>query len=573
MDLHASRCVALRPGSWHPVAGVGVLWTARDGPARVLLEPGSEVVLDRLQRFDTVDGHRRHLAPLFAHPSRVDAALRAFAGRGILVDAADCLAGGAIEAAPAPLRAPLVAIRSHRRQAPLARLLDGLRAHEARFGVRRRFLVIDDTPEGDAGVAAAVDAARRGGLDVRLFAARARAAWLASLARRVPALDFGGPLRALLDPAIPGATGARSWNTALLFGAGTLLSLLDDDFHLPWRVRAPAAGIDLGGTARHRVGHHIAGIPEAEADFDVIGRAHELCGRGALSAVSAREGDLVGLTATDVGAWRRRRIGAVVTGTYGAYAWDSSVYANLAGASDAADGLWAEPFDAARLDADAVSFAVDRPTPVPYGGFTPVAMDLRDFAPFAATAGKADDVAFLHLLGAVRRAHCALEVPWLVGHAPSEPRPRRLRAEAPLLADANVLFGARVAHLAAGIDGHDAGVRWGALAALAAAACDDAEALASITARWRIAALSQVVDMARGALAQGDRAPPAWREHAHAVLAANQRALAGYDEAIAPLVAGLRTAMAQLAHGDGWAAAWSIAEREAEDWLAACADG
>ena len=560
--------IALRPGTWQPIPGVGVLWSADDGDARAWLEPGSEALLQGLQRFDRWESHRRRLAPLFADPARADAALRTLAARGLLVDAGACLAPAGAVSAAATARPPLVAIRSHRRPQALAGLLQGLQGHEARFGVRRRHLVIDDTPEGDPQVAEVVAAARHQGLLVRVFAARHRRDWLASIARRIPAWGAPSPLRALLDPSLPAATGARAWNVAVLFGAGSLLSLLDDDFHLPWRVRTPHAGVDLSGTARHRVSYPARGeAPEAAADFDVIERAHGLCGRRPLAALPVAEADVAGLTAAQVMDWRARRVGAVVSGTYGAYAWDSSVFLNLAVAPGADGGLWSEPFDEHRLEADAVSVAVDRPTLLHHGNFTPLAIDLRDFAPFAATAGKADDVAFLHLLGAVRKEHCALEVPWLIGHAPPEPRRRRATAEAPLIADANVLFGARVAHMATAIDGGDAASRWEALCALAGVLAGEGDdVLLAIARRWRQASLSQVVGLAHRALGQGAAAPAAWRQHAMRVLQANQQALAGADDGLGALLQGLRTAMSQLAQGGSWAALWSLAREEAAGW-------
>lgn len=575
MEAGTRGWTALRAGSWQTVAGVGVLWTADDGSVRAWLEPGSEVLLERLQCFDRLEAHRQRLAPLLADAASVDRVLQLLAARGLLVDAAECLApGGASEDGHPPARPPLIAIRAYRRAAGLARLLDGLRAHEAQFGRRWRYLVVDDTREGDPQVAAVVADARRQGLSARLLSAARREAWLDSIARRVPAFAPHGPLRPLLDPAFPAATGARAWNAALLFGAGGSLTLLDDDFHLPWRARTAGAGTELRGSARQRIAYHRdGGAPEPAASFDVLSAAHALCGQRPHDALPLAAEDAAGLTAAQLGAWRERRIGAVLTGTYGAYAWDSTVFLNLAAHAGAPDGLWAVPFDAARLEGDAVSVAVDRPTLLPHGGFTPVAIDLRELAPFASTVGKADDVAFLHLLGALRRRHCAVEMPWLVGHAPPEPRQRRRLAELPLVADPNVLFGARVAHLADGIDGGDPSARWDALCALArAVAGEDDAALGAIARRWRTATVSQVVMLARRALDSGRSAPAPWREHATRVLHANQQALVGADPALAGLVDGLRTAMAQLAQGAAWADLWSLAQAEAGAWYEALGD-
>lgn len=569
--LDGQSWLALRPGSWLPVQGIGVLWSADDGDTRVWLEPGSEAVLQSLQRFDRWESHRLRLAPLLADPARAEGALRALASRGLLMDAAACLASVDERPTAAPSQPPLVAIRSHRRPRALARLLQGLRDHEARFGARRRHLVIDDTPEGDPQVAEVVAAERRQGLLVRVLSARHRRDWLTAIARRIPAWGAPGPLRALLDPCLAASTGARAWNAAVLFGAGATLTLLDDDFHLPWRARAPNPGIELSGSARTNIRYHIRGEPpEPAADFDVIEHAHRLCGRSPHEAGAACADDVAGLTAAQVLDWRARRVGAVISGTYGAYAWDSSVFINLAAALAPDGTLWTEPFDERRLEADAVSVAVDRPTLLHHGNFTPLALDLGEFAPFASTVGKADDVAFLHLLGAVRARHCVVEVPWLVGHAPPEPRRRRAAAESPLIADPNVLFGARVAHVAMSIEGGEPASRWKALCGMADAMANaDDDTLLSVARRWRMATLAQVVGMANRALTQCTTAPPAWREHATRILEANQLALTGADDGLGVLVQGLRTAMTQLAHGDAWAAVWSLAEREAAEWYEA----
>jgi hypothetical protein len=548
------------------VAGTGVCWSSDDDRRQVWLEPGSEGVLERLERFDTIDRHRQRLLPLFGESARVDAALGMLEARGLLVEAAQLLAPPPAHPPPAARRAPLVAIRAHRRPAALSRLLDGLLAHERRHGVARRHLVIDDTPAGDPAVAAIVAAAQDAGLGVRLFAARERGRWLAAIAQRIPEWRTQGPLRALLDPSIPAATGARAWNTALLFAAGARLALLDDDFHLPWRARAARPGVELGGAAHSRAVYPQGGAAEPELERDALADGFALLGRSAYAAAPPRAEDVAGLAAAQVADWRDRRVGAVITGTYGAYAWDSTVFLNLAARAGVPGGLWAEPFDPARLDGDAVGLAVDRPTLLRAGGFTPLALDLEDFAPFAATAGKADDTAFLHLLDAVRPGHCALELPWLVGHAPPEPRPRRARAEAPLLADANVLFGARVAHLGMGIDTRDPQRRWSALCALAdGLAAEDDIALARIARRWRAATLAQVVGLARSALEHGAGAPAEWRRHVERVLEANQRALA--EPEVGALLPGFRLGLSQLARGAAWAELWSLARRESEAWL------
>lgn len=569
MEADGPRLIALRPGAWQAVAGVGVLWTSHDGRRRAWLEPGSEALLERLQRFDRAEAHVQRLAPLFAQPARAAAALDAVASRGLLLDAAEALAPVEATVAAPARRPPLLAIRTSRRPAGLARVLEGLLAHQREHGGDWRCLVVDDAPDEDPRVADAVHAARRAGLGVRLLGASQRAAWLASIARRLPQWAAPGPLRGLLDPRIPASTGARAWNAALLFGAGGTLSVLDDDFHLPWRVREPLPGVDLRGTAQARIAYHRdAEVPEPPASFDVLARAHALCGRDAVAELAVRPADLAGLTAAQVEDCRRRRIGAVVTGTYGAYAWDSAVYLNLSPLPAARAALWAEPFDERRLDADAISLAVDRAAIVHHGLFTPIALDLTGFTPFAATAGKADDVAFLRLFAAVQPHHCAVDLPWLVGHQPPEPRQRRARAEAPLIADPNLVFAARAAQMAAAIDGGDARHRWAALGAMASALLDGDDAqIAAIARNWRIGSLAHVVGMAHHALEQaGPAAPTAWREHARRVLAANQQALSSTDDGVDLLARGLREAMSQLADGDAWAALWSLAESEAPDW-------
>jgi len=140
---------------------------------------------------------------------------------------------------PAPLEK--VFIRTCNRPASLRRLLDSLAANEAEFGNRYRYIVVDDSSSTDARQdnAAAVTACAAAGLGVGYYGTAEQQQLTSQLLETFSSQRDS--LRWLLsgDSTAAGQSYGRSWNHALLLGAGQRIVIMDDDtvckaYHSPY---------------------------------------------------------------------------------------------------------------------------------------------------------------------------------------------------------------------------------------------------------------------------------------------------------------------------------------------------
>ncbi len=560
--------IALRPGLVRGHGPHGVSYAARDTRRHLLLEPGMDLVMQALRPFQT----RAQALTAIARATgigetRAAAVLSLLDNARLLVTPDDVRA----KSSSTPTRGtPLICVRAYRRPASLHRLLNSLHDHLRRFDTPAEVLIIDDDPRVDPVIADEARAfARASGRVVALLDAPARRQWLDALA-----VNDDPALTNLLDSErAASANGARSWNAALLMGAGGVISLLDDDYALPLaELGAPTRRVELRrATSRYlRFHDDPASLPTRPASEDWYARALSWAGANAaevLEAFAPTTADFAGVLAEDVAALAEQRVAACVTGTWGANPWDSTVYHNMPNAPALRD-LWREPFALARLNGDAIEQGACEPTFVRSAGFTPLALDARELLPFAAPHGKAYDLGFHQWLHALHPRAIALELPVALGHVPPETHDRLAVSRQALIADANVYLGARVATAAEVLVARDPLSRLRALAAICAEhAASDESTLRESVREWHDGHVCALLVLLRGALAMGgERAPAPWRDHVRAIIAANDAALAAEawpSERLRPF----RDALDTCARGaEAWAATWERARNDNARW-------
>lgn len=225
--------VASRGGACWPASNDQFLWVSADRRRSVLLGRAEAVLWQMALTFQSRDALLVAAQQRQSMPPSVAASAFARLQELDLLVTPMAMIGDASSLPPPP--APVVAVRTYRRPQALARLLDSALAMQQRGAPARPWLVIDDARnDADAEENQGVVAARaRLGLDLMYLGPAQRSAALASLA--------GGDdarLSLLLDPAVLAtASGARSWNWAMLLTAGGTASMIDDDCFLP--VRRP----------------------------------------------------------------------------------------------------------------------------------------------------------------------------------------------------------------------------------------------------------------------------------------------------------------------------------------------
>ena len=219
-----------------------------------------------------------------------------------------------------------------------------------------------------------------------------------------------------------------------------------------------------------------------------------------------------------------------------------------------------EPFELARLQGDRLWQGVTVPRLTSNAAYTPFLIDNRELVPFAPTAGRADDTAFLGVLSAIAPDSSFAMLPMLIGHAPVDHRDRLDAMFRELLIDGNTFLSGFAHQVSPQLRGRDRGARLRAIAALAAnaLACNEADWQADVTA-WR----NRVVASALEALAQslklaGTSAPAEWCQAINRADAVNRAALS--TAAPAALVAGSRCAFEQLSNAaEAWTGWWAEA--------------
>lgn len=520
-------------------------------------------LLPRLILMETIDAHSAALSRALNAPAdAVAAALRRLQSRGLVWTLDQFL--GADQADAAALPDPLVAIRTRGRPVALAALFDSLLEDERRFGVVRRYLVIDDAPASarDPQVAnAVVRFARASGSEVRLLDAGNRARLVG---------DLPPSLRGLLDADVrDGPSGARAWNLALLCGAGGTVGLLDDDFRFPlrspsWALAAldPATGPESATRWLDERDLALQGLqpipdePYARLRSYLGKSSGELVASFGLDQAVARRQPV----ATLPGRFGPRRASVVGVGVHGVLNEDTVVHV-LAGDPASRAALVRAPFEAQRLRGESVWRGVLAPRLMAVGVFTPLLIDARSLRPPTLPHGKADDSLFLALLPALDPGAGYLGLPASIGHVDAAPRNRVARTREPDREDICGWLASLVAYSIATLPSPANDGRRKVLSArlTALAGADDHElTLCHLDLRdRRLAALVTRLRHSRAEL--GASAPPELANLLDESAAANERLL--FERQIpGARIAAMREACAALAEAlDAWPELWASA--------------
>ena len=559
--------VASRGGACWPASNDQFLWVSTDRRRSVLLGRAEAVLWQMALTFQSRDALLVAAQQRQSMPPSVAASAFARLQELDLLVTPMAMIGDASSLPPPP--APVVAVRTYRRPQALARLLDSALAMQQRGAPARPWLVIDDARnDADAEENQGVVAARaRLGLDLMYLGPAQRSAALASLA--------GGDdarLSLLLDPAVLAtASGARSWNWAMLLTAGGTASMIDDDCFLP--VRRPESWQRAWSmqNASANEGRFFDGpMPLLqEMQEDPWEEALAVLGQSP-GALARRDGlavhQVAGKTLEQLSSWQAgRRVAAVIAGIHGGHVFNSALYLNIADAHSLRDLLRA-PFALQRLQGDALWQGVSMPRLTSSAVYTPFLIDNRELLPCTPTAARADDTVFLGLLSALAPDSSYAMLPMLVGHAPVEHRDRLDAMFRDLLVDGNTHLSSQAHQIAAHLPGRTREARFAAIAAWAdAAASHDAADWQVEVSVWR----DRVIAGALDALEQSKRlagadAPDEWRQVIERAMAVN-RATIG-QPAPESLVAEARACCTQLATtASAWQAWWSDA---AAGWAA-----
>lgn len=562
--MQQNELIAAPPGRVLRLAADRHRWCVDGERALADVDPLEAALLPRLALFETADAHAQALSRILSAPTEaVAAALRRLWNRGLLWSLDDALGvdGAARSALP---KEPLIAIRTRGRPAALAALLGSLLDDERRFGVERRYLVIDDAPSlaRDPAVVDAVGRfARSSASEVRLLDASHRDRLLGGLPPRV---------RELLDSdLIDRPSGARAWNLALLCGAGGAVALLDDDFRFPLRAaRWAEAVLDPATDAAYATRWLDGRAPEelglesmTDEPFGWLGSllgasAGLLAERWGVDRAAARRRTV----AMVPGRFGPRRVGAVGVGVHGALNEDTIVHV-LAGDPVSRAALLAAPFDPRRLACDSIWRGVLAPRLMAVGVFTPLMIDATTMRPPTIPHGKADDSLFLALMPALDPGVGYLALPASIGHVDAAPRDRIAWTLAPGHEDPLAWLASSIAHAVPSLPTADgAGRRKVLVAMLAALAGADDGELALRVCEWRDRRLPALIARLREARADaGSDAPRELSALLDAVIAAHERWLFGREVA-ADFIATLRDACAALAGAiEVWPQLWDEA--------------
>lgn len=402
------------------------------------------MALDLCREFRTLDEHaatiRQRVPGLADKGDAVQRVLQSLIGKGLLVE--DRAFGERLTAAQ-PVSLPdlrAVFIRACDRPAQLGALLDSLAADEARHGLRRRYVVLDDSRDDglarrNAELIARFNSAA-GGRAVHVDSTRWRK-WVAGVERAVPA-QASGVRHALLRDTGSGAGfgGGRACNVAALLGAGARYALLDEDFQLPLK-RAPGwrPGFELFGGSEMPV-HFYPDVATALADgeeltVDPFAEQLQWCGQ-ALGAVlgsrpefGAPRHALAGLAPSRIGALRAdARVIATCNGHRGSSGTARSDWLFLLDRASR-EVFWRDRDSYLRnLEATAVWSGPSMPRVIEQGHFTPFLLDGTRLLPPTAPSGRSEDLLFGMLCRVADPSSVVLHTPYAIGHVQERARRR-----------------------------------------------------------------------------------------------------------------------------------------------------
>ncbi len=514
------------------------------------------------------------------------AAAQGFAPRAELLERCRRQAGAAApdagELLPAsaemqPLPDPVVAVRTCGRPEALRRLLQSIAAFERGSGSQREFIVIDDSLEPDSNRAARASAeefARQVSAPVRFLASAAAGSVLDRIAAAAgidPSLGLAG----LLDPRRRGgvATGATTWNWAVLLSAGNTLSILDDDVVFPLRAAAGS-----------RDEFELSNSLEPETHFfdeaDACGRLPAV-GADPFAYAARYVGQAPGALLQRDGVLERSaysrpihcvshlranaRVAAAFTGSYASIAFNSSVYFNT-GNLQTLDHLLRPRYRHDRLEGDNVWQGVRHPRIVPRSVVTPLLLDNRTLRPFTGSCGREDDTLFLHLTKAIDPDALFVFMPAAIGHYPVDARNRIARSVEAAITDTNNFLVACTNDILPLLRSGDASHRLGLIGRYyAELALASDLTLSEAVLAWRDALYAGIVARLSTVLAQRPQAPPQWRNYAEQVIGANRAAL-GARQLAPEYLEVIRSALRQAASAsEFWPNLWRCCAQQRFD--------
>jgi len=498
--------------------------------------------LDLAREFRPLQQHAAHIAErlegLKGKHQAVQRVLESLVKRGLLVSDADFLRRFE---SPAPsLLAPVagVFIRACDRPAQVEALLASLLAYERRFAPGRRYVLIDDSLQGEA--------AREHARLLREFGAASACAtvhvtrerWQTiaqTLERALP--EHAVALRALLTREPGDATlrgGGIGRNLITLLAAGQRYVLLDDDFQFPLRRHpdyAPGLCADARGFGVRTFAARSAALSAgSEMASDPVAAHLAACGASLAEAMRGIEGcrlgraELLGLAPSRARALRpESRISLTSNGHRGASGSASLSWlymlapAERAGLVDDRDAYLASHRD------PAVWFGAARHSCGSGGQFTPFAIDNAAMMPCTSARGRGEDALYNALTQVFRRDAETLDFPFTIGHAPQGRRERELDAELP---DANQCLAEFARHVAGDLHAERVETRVATFAArlddLAAGSDRDLSAYLREYLAYRRSGTIERMQMA----ATADAAPALhWLADLRALVEANGKAL------------------------------------------------
>lgn len=501
--------------------------------------------LDQCREFRTLDEHIARITSvipgLAGQGEAVRRVLTNLVERGLLRSDQQFLDGlqSGPEHSPLPLRA--LAIRTCDRPAQLRALLDSLRAHQARFGRRDAVLLIDDSRDSSH---------RRGNRDLlAAYAAEtgAKVHWVGpdearslgeQLARARP--EAAQVLPALLQQGNqPGFGGGRGYNLALLLTAGGALSLIDDDYLLPFHRGSVARdGLEPVAWTQFVARFHASGdealAAGSELDEDGLALQHGLVG-ATLGAVMGGSSGRYRLTREQLRGQSLARLAylradahvlATFTGSRGAsFTSDSAWLYQLP--APWRNEFWAERESYLRnIEADALEFVPERLLAREFGLFTPFMLDNSRLLPCTSVLGRGEDGLFGVISHYMYPRSLTLHLPITIGHRQEGRRGRFERATQALTPGFNRFLRDWVRNQAVPARASDPAARLALLAA-------QMEDLAHASERERIDVLHEylryvradLIDRLQQQLLSEPRAPVYWAADLRRIVEANGRAL------------------------------------------------
>lgn len=399
--------------------------------------------LDHCRPFRTLDEHvdaiQQAIPALRGQQRAVATVLAHLLDRGLLRSDADLL--GDLRLAARPRRAVnrQVIIRTCDRPAQLQALLDSA-TDSALAAAGSHWWVLDDSRDPDRAATqrrAAEAFARARGLQLRHCDGAQRQQLAERLAAAIPEhraaiIDLlGGP------GADPAFTGGRGFNLGLLLAAGEHCVLLDDDQTLELRERPGAApGIDIGPPGALPASF----FADAESLRAATRRVDDARLLTALDWTGAGLGALIDLPELTLSRQQLRgrtlaelpllkpalRVVALTQGAWGSARTASNTWMFTLDAASRRS-FWG-PDEAAyrhNLQGRMLLHGCDRARLLATGNFTPLAIDLTDFAPFAAPTGRGEDAVFAALTRFCVPDGAVLELPFALGHGQEAGRLRQ----------------------------------------------------------------------------------------------------------------------------------------------------